>query len=100
MKNTSIAVVVGLFVSTAAFAAHQKPADLPECQDIVKQCEAPNFGFEPNEHKANGKGLWVDCIAKRAHGDEVKSTDGQSQISATPEQAKACLAASKKLRRK
>lgn len=99
MKYASLIIAFGVIISTAALAERKKAVDLPECQAIVKQCEAPNFGYQLREH-SSGKGLWVDCIGKRAQGQDVKSNDGKSQIAATPEQAKTCLKAAKKLRGK
>lgn len=60
---------------------------LPACTEIVKQCVAS--GFEPGDHKVNGKGLWKDCVGVIAKGGTVAG------VTATADQAKACHAAQK-----
>ncbi len=86
MKTASMSLLVlGLLAGAQAFA--QKPADLPACTSIVKSCEAA--GFEPGEHKANGKGLWVDCVGAIANGKTVAG------VTATQAEAKACHDAAK-----
>lgn len=67
--------------------AAAKPADLPQCQTLVQQCE--KAGYEPGEHKKDGKGLWVDCVGAIAHG---KSVPG---VTASQADAKTCADAAK-----
>lgn len=81
-----MALILVLVSGSFAFAA-DKPADLPQCASIVKACEGA--GFEPGEHKKNGKGLWVDCVGALAHGKTVAG------VTAAEADAKACQEAAK-----
>lgn len=84
MKLTALATILAL----GSFAHAQKPADLPQCATIVQQCE--KAGFEPGEHKKNGKGLWVDCVGAIAHGKTVAGvTVSQADAKACQQGAKA-----------
>jgi hypothetical protein len=47
-------------------------------------------GYQPGEHKRDGEGLWVDCVAAIAHGKTVAGVSGVSQSA-----AQACLNAEK-----
>lgn len=88
-KMMNLVVAAGaLVLSTQALA--QKPADVPECTGPVAACE--KAGFQPGEHKKNGKGLWVDCIGARAHDKAVEG------VTITKEEAKACADAAKAVR--
>ena len=75
-----------LFTAFAA-ASFANPQNISQCANIAKQCEAA--GFQPGEHKKNGKGLWVDCIQVIAKGGTV------SGVTATKEEAQSCLDAAK-----
>ena len=79
--------VVMLALSVASLAHAEKAKDLPQCASITKACEAA--GFEPGDHKKNGKGLWVDCVGALAHGKKVEG------VTATQDEAKACADAAK-----
>lgn len=85
-KLMILAVMTGaLVLSTKSFA--EKAAELPECAGPVAACE--KAGFEPGEHKKNGKGLWVDCIGARAHDKAVAG------VTISKEEAKTCADAKK-----
>lgn len=84
MKNAFVLVMV-LASSSLAFA--DKATENPACANIAKQCESA--GFEPGEHKKDGKGLWVDCVEAIAKGKTVAG------VSATADEAKACHVAHK-----
>ena len=91
MKNTQILIVAMVMTVLPGFAqANEKAKDLPACQSIVKSCEAA--GFEPGEHKKDGKGLWIDCIHAIAKGKTVPG------VTAAQADAKACQDAAKALR--
>jgi hypothetical protein len=60
---------------------------IEQCKDISAQCEAAHF--EPGMHKKNKMGLWVDCVGKVAKGETVAG------VTATKDQAQACLDAKK-----
>lgn len=66
-----IAVSV-LFVLSSSIAG-AKPAEVPECAEVVKKCEAA--GYKAGDHKSGGKGLWVDCVAKRSRDKKVEGVD-------------------------
>lgn len=83
-------VVFAISFLISAFTLAAKPMDLPACQAIAKQCAAA--GFEPGDHKKNGKGLWVDCVGAIAHGKTVTG------VTATQAEAKTCADASKAAR--
>lgn len=74
-----------LFSALTAFG--EKPVDSPACSAAVKACEAA--GYEPGDHKKNGKGLWVDCIHAIAKGKTVAG------VSVSQADAKACMEAAK-----
>jgi hypothetical protein len=87
------ALMVGLSTSLAASLARaDKATDIPACSSIAKSCEAA--GFEPGDHKKNGKGLWVDCIHAIAKGKTVAGVTG------TEAEAKSCLDAAKAMKKK
>jgi len=77
-------VVVVTFPVTAM--AHN-PKEIPACTKIVTACESA--GYEPGDHKKNGKGLWIDCVGAISKGKTV------SGVSATADDAKSCIAAHK-----
>jgi GH24 family phage-related lysozyme (muramidase) len=83
MKLTLL--VFALVTSSIAHAEHAK--DLPQCANLVKACESA--GYEPGDHKKNGKGLWVDCVGAIVHGKTVAG------VTATKDEAKACADAAK-----
>jgi len=83
MKLTVLAALLTL----GSLAHAQKPAELPQCTSIVQQCE--KAGYEPGEHKKNGKGLWVDCVGAIAHGKSVAG------VTASEADAKACAQAAR-----
>ena len=80
MKMSLLALGLGLVIGSIAQA--EKAKDLPQCAAITKACEAA--GYEPGDHKKNGKGLWVDCVGAIAHGKTVAG------VTATQAEAKAC----------
>ncbi len=63
----------------------------PECSKVSDACKAA--GFEPGEHKKTGKGLLIDCLRPLAKGDVVQG------VTATKEEAKACLKAVKSFKK-
>jgi hypothetical protein len=88
----------------SGFLAHAKNdgTDLPACKGVTDVCMAANVsgtdskngktehGYQPGEHSRDGKGLWVDCVAKLAHGKDVPGVTGVSK-----ESAQACIGAEK-----
>jgi hypothetical protein len=90
MKALLMASVLILGVSTIAKA--DKASDIPACTTIVKSCEAA--GFEPGDHKKNGKGLWVDCVHAISKGKTVAG------VSSTAAEAQGCIDAHKALKKK
>jgi hypothetical protein len=83
--------VLALLLAVGSFAYAEKPADLPQCASIAKSCEAA--GYQPGEHKKNGKGLWADCVHAIAKGKTVTG------VTATQADAKACQEAAHAARR-
>ena len=101
MKFASIVILSSLLAGSSAFAKHDG-SDIPACKGVTDVCMAADVnatdsktgksvhGYEPGEHMRDGKGLWVDCVAKLAKGETVAGVTGVSKESAT-----ACLAAEK-----
>jgi len=91
-------------IASLAFAVKNDGSDIPECAKVVQACTSANVsatdrktgktihGYQVNEHKLDGKGLWHDCIDPLASG---KSVEGVSGI--TQDEAKVCAVAEKKL---
>jgi hypothetical protein len=77
-------------LATGLSAYAVKPADLPECAKPVAACKQAHF--KRGDHKVNGKGLWIDCIAARAEGKTVAGVD------ISQGDAQACHAAAKAAR--
>lgn len=73
--------------AAAPDAGHMKAAALPQCANIVPQCE--KAGFEPGDHKKTGKGLWMDCVSKVAGGASIAG------VSVPEAEAKSCADAAK-----
>lgn len=91
MKNM-LALSVSSLALLLSFAAHaDKATENPACATIAKACESA--GFMPGDHKKTGKGLWVDCVGAIAKG---KSVTG---VTATADEAKACQASHKSMRK-
>jgi len=73
MKTVFAVLVAAVFASGSAFAQakpHKGNGHHPDgpCAPIAKACHAA--GFKVGDHK-NGKGLWLDCVAKIAGGETV-----------------------------
>jgi hypothetical protein len=81
-------ILTSLLVAYSGYAAVKGDGHkIPQCEKIAAACEAA--GFQPGDHKKNGKGLWVDCIGKIAKGETVAG------VSSTKDEALACEAAKK-----
>jgi GH24 family phage-related lysozyme (muramidase) len=93
MKSLQLSALA--LVLSFGFLAHaEKAVDAPACASLVKSCEAA--GFEPGEHKKNGKGIWVDCVGALAKGKTVAGvTASQADAKACAQAAKADRAANK-----
>lgn len=92
MLKGSIFAIVMLGMAISAQAEDKKEhKSIPECESIVKACDAG--GFKPGMHKENGKGTWVDCVGKIAKGETVQGVTGVSKEDATK-----CLEARKSKR--
>lgn len=95
MKKT---ILVSLLILGSAAFAKQDGSDIPACKGVTDACMAASVsgtdskngksmhGYQPAEHKRDGEGLWVDCVAKLAHGKDVPGVSG-----VTSAQAQACL---------
>jgi hypothetical protein len=101
MKKILVSSVI-VFSSLAAFASHKDGSDVPACKGVTDVCMAANVtatdsktgkpvtGYQPGEHRKDGKGLWADCVSKLAKGEPVEGVTGVSK-----ESAKACQQAEK-----
>lgn len=87
MKNAFVLALIAVSMMSQTQEAAAKASALPECVEPVAACEAA--GYKPGDHKKTGKGLWVDCIAARAHDKAVEG------VTITKEAAKACADAHK-----
>jgi hypothetical protein len=99
MKKLILSSIIVLS-SVASFAAVNDGSDIPACKGVTDVCMAANVsatdsktgkqvtGYQPGEHRKDGKGLWVDCVGKLAKGETVEGVSGVSK-----EAAKACRVA-------
>ena len=90
MKKVLAAVVVSSFLVVGLAQAEgpkgpKGPKGGGPCHELVKSCRAA--GFEPGHHK-EGKGLWLDCVAKLVAGESVSGVTFQGG----EEQKSACKA--------
>lgn len=83
MKNFKFVLLASVFSLSASVFAAENAATDPACTAIVAACEGA--GYQPNEHKKNNKGLWIDCIGAIAKGKTVAG------VSNTKEEARACM---------
>jgi hypothetical protein len=101
MKLSIFILGLGILSGAVAFANHDG-SDIPACAGVTDVCMKANVsakdsktgkemhGYQPGEHKRDGEGLWVDCVAKLAQGKTVEGVTGVTQAA-----AKACLQAEK-----
>ena len=102
MKKSLVFFLSQILIFTPLAFAKNDGSDLPACKGVTDVCMAANVtgtdnktgqtlhGYQPGAHKKDGEGLWVDCVAKLAHGQTVAGVTGVSQAS-----AQACLQAEK-----
>ena len=94
-----------LAFNSMAFAANTPKhdgSDIPACAGVTDVCMRADVtavdtktgqtvrGYQPGEHKKNGKGLWYDCVRNLAKGLPVPGVTGVTQVA-----AKACKKAQK-----
>jgi hypothetical protein len=85
-------LVLSLFVCSSAFAhGGHDGSDIAACKGVTDVCMTK--GFEPGDHKKNGKGLWMECVHKLAKGETVEGVTGVSK-----ESAQSCADAAKAMR--
>jgi hypothetical protein len=102
MKKSGLLILGSAFAFTSIAMAKHDGSDIPACKGVTDVCMAADVtatdktngktvkGYQPGEHKKDGEGLWVDCVAKLAHGKTVPGVSGVSQTA-----AQACLDAEK-----
>ena len=77
-------LVIAIALGTSAFAGSAFAREDGPCRQIKESCESA--GFKKGDHKANGKGLYVDCMKKIMNGESVPG------VAASGEQVAACKA--------
>ena len=82
MKTVFAVLAAAVFASGSAFAQakpHKGNGHHPDgpCAPIAKACNAA--GFKVGDHK-NGKGLWLDCVAKIVGGETVSGVTVGSDV--------------------
>lgn len=94
MKNTAMLFASLVMAAGVSAFAKNDGSDIPACKGVTDVCMAAQVsatdsktgkemhGYQPGEHKRDGEGLWIDCVAKLAKGQTVAGVSGVSQASA------------------
>ncbi len=75
-----LAVAAQMILSSSIALAVKDGSDVPACAGVTDVCM--KAGYEPGEHKKDGKGLWMDCVVPVAHGKTVAGVTGITQAAA------------------
>ena len=95
MRNTFALLIVHAFAfGTLASATVGDGSNIPQCKGVTDVCMAAAVtstdsktgktvqGYQPGEHKADGKGLWADCVHPLAKGSTVPGVTGVTKQAA------------------
>jgi len=95
----TLTVLIFSLVSITAFAHGDDGSAYPACANVTPKCMAADVtgttkkgktvkGYQPGMHGRDGEGLWMDCVEKLAHNQQVPGVTG---VSASD--AQACMKA-------